>query len=84
MKISIEKLSIIILTFLGTVIVIDAILEQFYQIGTKQNFLVLGYCVSFILLTTKFPNILKRKYVMIPLSIMIVQTFYSLIITYIN
>ena len=79
-----EKISMIILTITGTVIVVDAILEQFYQIGMKQNFLILGYCIAFRSLTIKFPNILKRKCVIIPLSIMIVQTFYSLIITYIN
>ena len=79
----IEKLSSLILTILGIVVVIDAILEQFFSIGTKQDTLVLGYCIGFVLLSTKFPNILKRKYVIIPMYIMIVQMIYSLIITYI-
>ena len=79
----IEKLSSLILTILGIVVVIDAILEQFFSIGTKQDSLVLGYCICFVLLSIKSPNILKRKYVIIPMYIMIVQMIYSLIITYI-
>ena len=56
-----EKISSIILSVLGFIIVIDTILAQFFNIGTKQNSLVTGYCVAFILLSLKFPNILKRK-----------------------
>ena len=77
-----EKISSIILTILGIVIVIDTILEQFFNIGTKQNSLVLGYCIAFVLLSIKFPNILKKKAVIFPMYIMIVQMVYSLIITY--
>ena len=78
-----EKISAIILTLLGVVLVIDAILEQFFNIGMRQDALVLGYCIAFILLSIKFPNLLKQKYVIIPMYIMVIQTFYSLIITYI-
>ena len=78
-----EKISAIILTLLGVVLVIDAILEQFFNIGMRQDALVLGYCIAFILLSIKIPNLLKRKYVIIPMYIMVIQTFYSLIITYI-
>ena len=77
-----EKISSIILIILGVVIVIDTILEQFFNIGTKQNSLVLGYCIAFVLLSIKFPNILKKKPVIIPMYIMVVQMVYSLIITY--
>ena len=57
-----EKLSSLILSILGIIIVIDAILEQFFNIGVKQNSLVIGYCIAFVLLSIKFPNILKKKY----------------------
>ena len=77
-----EKLSSLILSIIGIVIVVDAILEQFFNIGTKQDSLVIGYCVAFILLSVKFPNLLKRKPVIIPMYIMIIQMLYSLIITY--
>jgi len=77
-----EKISSIILTILGIVIVIDTFLEQFFNIGTKQNSLVLGYCIAFVLLSIKFPNILKKKAVIFPMYIMVVQMVYSLIITY--
>ena len=80
---STEKLSSLILTILGVVLVVDTILEQFFNIGIRQNSLVLGYCIAFILLSIKFPSILKKKYVTIPLYIMVIQTFYSLIVRYI-
>ena len=78
----IEKLSSLILAILGIVVVIDAILEQFFSIRTKQDSLVLGYCIGFVLLSIKSPNILKRKYVIIPMYIMVLQMLYSLITTY--
>jgi len=78
-----EKLSFIILSILGVVIVVDTILQQFFNIGTQQNNLVLGYCIAFILLTIKFPNLLKRNLVIIPMYIMVIQMIYSLFITYI-
>jgi len=77
-----EKLSAIILSILGIVIVVDTLLQQF-DIGTKQTSLVLGYCIAFVLLSIKFPDILKRKLVIIPMYMMAAQTIYSLIITYI-
>ena len=77
-----EKLSSLILSILGIIIVIDAILEQFFNIGVKQNSLVIGYCIAFVLLSIKFPNILKKKLVIIPMYIMVVQMIYSLITTY--
>ena len=78
-----EKISSLVLSILGIVIVIDSILEQFFNIGVKQDNLVIGYCIAFVLISTKFPNILKRKFVIIPMYAMILQTLYSLVITYI-
>ena len=78
----IEKLSSVVLCILGIVLVVDTILEQFFNIGIRQNSLTIAYCIAFVLLSIKFQNILKRKYVTIPLYIMIVQTIYSLTLTY--
>jgi len=78
-----EKLSYLILSILGIIIVIDAILEQFFNIGVKQNSLVIGYCIAFVLLSIKFPNILKKKLVIIPMYIMVLQMLYSLITIYV-
>ena len=78
-----EKISCLILSILGIVIVIDGILEQFFNIGVKQDSLVIGYCIAFVLISIKFPNILKRKFVIMPMYMMILQTLYSLVITYI-
>tara|TARA_B100000809_G_C14653998_1_gene357036 strand:- start:128 stop:409 length:282 start_codon:yes stop_codon:yes gene_type:complete len=79
----IEKIFSVILSIVGIVLVVDVFLEQFFSIGTKQNSLTLIYCISFIILTTKFKSILKNKFVMIPLYLMIVQTIYSLGIKYV-
>ena len=78
----IEKLSSVVLCLLGIVLVVDATLEQFFNIGIRQNSLTIGYCIAIVLLSIKYQNILKRKYVTIPLYIMIVQTIYSLTLTY--
>ena len=77
-----KQISSILLFFIGFIIVIDTMLVQF-GIGTKQNNLIIGYCVAFILLSIKFPTILKNKYVIIPLYLMILQMIYSLVRTYI-
>ena len=79
----IEKISTVILSIVGIVIIVDVFLEQFFNIGTKQNSLTLIYCISFVLLTTQFKSMIKNKFVMIPLYIMIIQTSYSLITTYV-
>jgi len=78
----IEKLASAVLCILGIAIAGDAILEQFFNIGIKQNSLTIAYCIAFVLLSIKYQNILKRKYVTIPLYIMIAQTIYSLTLTY--
>ena len=78
----IEKLASVVLCILGIVIVVDAILEQFFNIGIRQNSLTIAYCIAFVLLSIKFQNILKRKYVMVTLYLMIAQTIFSLTLTY--
>ena len=79
-----EKILPIIMGIVGIVIIVDVFLEQFFNIGTKQNNLTLIYCISIIILTTQFKGMIMNKFVMIPLYIMIIQTIYSLVITYIN
>ena len=77
-----EKISSIILSMLGIVLVVDAILEQVFNIGIRQNSLVIAYCILFVILVMKFQDIIKKKYVMIPMYLMILQTFYSLTLKY--
>ena len=74
----IERIGSAVLCVVGIVSVVDTILYQFLAIGEEQKNLSLGYCVAFILMSVKFPGILKKKYVVIPLYVMILQTFYSL------
>ncbi len=78
-----EKISPIIMGIFGIVLIVDVFLEQFFNIGTKQNSLTIMYCISFVLLTTQFKSMIKNKFVMIPLYIMIIQTSYSLITKYV-
>ena len=78
-----EKISALILSILGIVIVVDGILEQFFNIGVKQDSLVIGYCIAFVLISSKFPKILNRRLVIIPMYALILQTIYSIAITYI-
>ena len=74
----IERIGSAVLCVVGIVSVVDTFLYQFLAIGEEQKNLSLGYCVAFILMSAKFPGILKKKYVIIPLYVMILQTFYSL------
>ena len=66
----------------GIILIVGVFLEQFFNFGTKQNILTLIYCISFVLLSAQFKSMIKNKFVMIPLYIMIIQTGYSLIATY--
>ena len=75
-----EKIASIILCIVGVVIVVDGILAQFFNRGVLQYNLVMGYSVGFVLLTTKYKNLLKKQYVVFPLYIMIAQMIYSLFI----
>ena len=77
-----ERLSPIIMGIFGIVLIVDVFLEQFFNIGIKQNSLTLIYCFSIVLLTTQFKGMIKNKFVMTPFYIMIIQTIYSLITTY--
>ena len=70
------------LCIVGVACVIDTFLVQFFNIGSYSKELSLGYCIGFIILTTKYPEIIKKKYVIIPLYLMVVQLFYSLIINF--
>ena len=79
-----EQISSIVLSILGIVLVVDAILEQVFNIGIRQNSLVIAYCIAFVLLAIKFQDIIKKKYVMIPMYLMILQTFYSLTLKYLK
>ncbi len=73
----IEKIASVILCLIGIVSVVDTFLFQFLNIGEKQSGLSFAYCASFVLLSTQFPDILKKKYVIFPLYVMILQMFYS-------
>ena len=77
-----KKIISIILCIVGIIIVIDTSLEQFLNIGTKQTSLILGYCIAFLFSGIKFPDILKRKYVIYPLYLMLAQMLYSLVAKY--
>ena len=75
-----EKIASIMLCIVGIVIVVDGILAQFFNRGILQYNLVMGYSIGFVLLTSKYKNLLKKQYVVIPLYIMIVQMIYSLFV----
>ena len=77
------KLASFILSFVGIIIVIDTALQQFFKIGTEQKNLTIVYCIVFILLSIMLPKLLNKKYVIIPLYIMILQMIYSLFLIYI-
>ena len=77
-----ERLSTITLAIVGSILVIDVLLEQFFNIGTMPNSLIVVYICLFIILSSKFENISKKKIVIIPLYIMVLQTCYSLVKTY--
>jgi len=71
-----ENLSSITLSIFRIVLVVDATLEQVFNIGIRQNSLVIAYCILFLILIMKFQDIIKKIYVMIPMYLMILQTFY--------
>ena len=47
-----EKISNIILAILGVVLSVDLFLVLFFNIGTEQEILTIGYFISFIILST--------------------------------
>ena len=76
----IEKIASIVLCVVSIVLIVDGILAQFFNIGVEQKSLTLGYCIAFVLLSVKYKNILKKKYVVIPMYVMVGQMIYSLIV----
>ena len=76
----IEKIASIVLCVVSIVLIVDGILAQFFNIGVEQKGLTLGYCIAFVLLSVKYKNILKKKYVVIPMYVMVGQMIYSLIV----
>ena len=78
-EIKFEQFASILLSIISIILIIDTILAQFFNRGAYQSNLASVYCIAFILLSIKYKNILSRKYVTIPLYIMIIQTIYSLI-----
>ena len=77
------RLASLILSFVGIIIVINTALQQFFKIGTEQKNITIVYCIVFILLSIMLPKLLNKKYVIIPLYIMILQMIYSLFLMYI-
>lgn len=78
-----EKLSAIIMGLFGIGLVLNVFIKEFFDFGAQQNTLSLIYCALIVSLAIKFNTIVKNKFVMIPLYIMIIQTSYSLITNYI-
>jgi len=72
-----------ILSVIGIIIVINTALQQFFNIGVEQKVLTIFYCVTFILLTIKYKNLLNKKYVTMPLYVMVLQMVYSFFLMYI-
>ena len=74
-----EEIAAMLLCIISIILIINTILVRFFNMGTYQSNLALVYCIAFILLSIKYKNILSKKYVTIPLYILIIQTAYSLI-----
>ena len=57
----IEKIVSITLCIVSIVLIVDGILAQFFNAGIQQKSLTLGYCIAFVLASTKYNDIIKRK-----------------------
>ena len=79
----VEKISNFILVILGIVLSIDLFLVLFFSKGIKQSTLIIGYFVSFILLSQKFKNISKNKFVIIPFYTVVVLQIISFVLKFI-
>jgi hypothetical protein len=75
-----ELIISISLCIIGIILIVDTILAQFFNRGAYANNLAIIYCSVFIIASMQYENIIYKKHVMIPLYLMIIQTFYSLII----
>ena len=76
-----EKICSYSLIIISLFLIIDTFLANQFQIGNQDRNLRLAYCIGFVLSSTKFPNIIKNKFVVYPLYIIIGQMVYSLIIS---
>ena len=79
----VEKISNVVLVILGIVLSVDLFLVLFFSIGTKQSILIIGYFVSFVLLSTKFKSISKNKFVIIPFYTVVVLQIISFVLKFI-
>ena len=77
-----EQILAIVLSITGIVIAVDVMLYHLFDIGTQQNNFTIIYCVAIVLTNIKYPNILKKRYVIYPLYILVAQTIYSLVKKY--
>ena len=75
-----EKICSYSLIITSLFLIIDTFLANQFQIGNEDADFRLAYCIGFVLSSSKFPNIMKNKFVVYPLYIMIGQMVYSLII----
>ena len=78
-----EKISNIILAILGVVLSVDLFLVLFFNIGTEQEILTIGYFISFILLSKKFKSIKENKLVIIPFYTVVVLEIISFILKFV-
>ena len=78
-----EKISNIILAILGVVLSVDLFLVLFFNIGTEQGILTIGYFISFILLSKKFKSIKENKFVTIPFFILVVLEIISFVLKFV-
>ena len=71
---NVEKISTVLLLVLGFVLLVFSFLELFfYSFAINQNNLIsMGYFVLFLLLSSKYKNIFKNKFLMI--------TFYMVVV----
>jgi len=77
---NLEKILSTTLILVSIILIIDTILSRRFDIGNEQKGLQLSYCIAFVLSTTKFPTIMKNKFVVYPLYIMITQMLHSLVV----
>ena len=76
-----EKICTYSLIIVSLFLIIDTVLVAQLKIGNEESNLRLGYCIAFVFSSIKFPNIMKNKFVVFPLYILIGQMAYSLIIS---
>ena len=68
-----EKISTIILLISGFVLLVFSFLELFSSVAINQNNLIsMGYFVLFLLLSSKYKNIFKNKFLMIIFYVVVV------------